>query len=98
MSKMRACIVTGWPVDEAILDFPKIQNDFYDAVVIQDEDCVYFGSIVWDDTYILEIPAHLYEREKQSAEYLWYDAFGEENVKKPKMYLLCVDEEEQLGY
>lgn len=98
MSKMRACIVTGWPVNEVILDFPKIQNDFYDAVVIQNEDCVYFGSIVWDDTHILEIPTLLFEQERQNAEYLWYEAFGEAHPKKPKMYLLCVDEEEQLGY
>ena len=98
MSKMRACIVTGWPVDEAILESPRIQSDFYDAVVVQDEDCVYFGSIVWDDTYVLELPAHIYELEKWNAEYLWYEAFGEANPKKPKTYLLCVNEEEQLSY
>lgn len=98
MSKMRACIVTGWPVEEAILEIPRIQSDFYDAVVIHDEDCVYFGSIIWDDTYGLEVPAHFYELEKWNAEYLYYEAFGEANPKKPKMYLLCVDEEEQLGY
>lgn len=98
MSKMRACIVTGWPVEEVILEIPRIQRDFYDAIVIQDEDCVYFGSIIWDDTYVLEIPAHLYEQEKKTAEYLYYEAFGEAHPKKPKMYLLCVDEEEQLDY
>lgn len=96
MSEMRACIVTGWPIGEAILEIPRIQKDFYDAVVVLDEDCVYFGSVIWDDTYGSEIPAHLYEQESKNADYLYYEAFGEYHSKKPKMYLLCVDEEDQL--
>ena len=93
MSKMRACIVTGWPVE---LDNTFDTGEFYDAIIVgpNDEE-TYFGSVVWDDTYVLDIPTHLYQREKETAEDLYELAVGRKPRKEPKMYLLCVEEDSQ---